>query len=152
MIHAERIHIYERDFIRRFPTITVPLPNKPSKWTKIRTGLSDLFREFCSNSTIHGISYIGSKRQSICEKFWWILVILVSLYGCGNLIDNIYRKWEENPVIITFDEKHTAVWEIPFPAVTICPESKVKKAFLNFTESFYKFAQGNLSHDMNSTE
>ncbi|XP_053698532.1 pickpocket protein 28-like [Sabethes cyaneus] len=152
MIHEERIHIYQRDFIRKFQSIAAPPPKIPSKWTRIRTGLGDLFREFCANSTIHGISYIGSKRQSVCEKFWWILVILMSLYGCGNLIDNIYRKWEENPVIITFDEKHTPVWEIPFPAVTICPEAKVKKTFLNFTESFYKFARGNHFSDINNTE
>ncbi|KAL9702778.1 hypothetical protein quinque_006296 [Culex quinquefasciatus] len=46
------------------------------------------------------------------------------MYDCGKLIDGMYRKWDENPVIVTFD-KVTPVWAIPFPAVTICSETKV---------------------------
>ncbi|EDS40227.1 pickpocket [Culex quinquefasciatus] len=55
----------------------------------------------------------------------------LSMYDCGKLIDGMYRKWDENPVIVTFD-KVTPVWAIPFPAVTICSETKVVWSKVNY--------------------
>ncbi|XP_055621987.1 pickpocket protein 28-like [Toxorhynchites rutilus septentrionalis] len=154
MSQHQWIQMYGRDFgqiIRASPqrnveTVKFAIAKEPSKWRRIRAGLRDLLVEFCSNSTIHGISYIGSRQRSMCEKFWWVFVFLLSLFGCGKLIDNIYRKWEENPVIITFDEETTPVWQIPFPAVTVCPEAKIKRDYLNFTDSFLKFAHRSSSN------
>ncbi|XP_058461711.1 pickpocket protein 28-like [Malaya genurostris] len=104
---------------------------------KIYRGLKGLFLEYCSNSTIHGIKYFACKRRTIYEKIWWIVMFFVSLYGCGRLIQNVYRKWEQTPVIVSFSEKSTPIWQIPFPAVTICPETKVKSQYLNFTTSYH---------------
>lgn len=50
---------------------------------------------------------------------------------------NVYTKWDQSPVIVSFAEKSTPVWEIPFPAVTICPETKTKMDFLNFTKVYH---------------
>lgn len=36
-------------------------------------------------------------------------------------------------MIVTFAEKSTPVWEIPFPSVTICPEMKAKQTAFNYT-------------------
>ncbi|KAH1025393.1 hypothetical protein HUJ05_010128 [Dendroctonus ponderosae] len=36
----------------------------------------------------------------------------------------IYRKWESSPIIVSFSTREKPIYEIPFPAVTICPESK----------------------------
>ncbi|KAL9702139.1 hypothetical protein quinque_005657 [Culex quinquefasciatus] len=104
---------------------------------KICRGFKSLFLEYCSNSTIHGIKYFGCKRRTLYEKIWWIVVFLLSVYGCGRLIQNIYRKWDQTPVIVSFNEKSTPVWQIPFPAVTICPETKMKLQYLNFTASYH---------------
>lgn len=51
------------------------------------------------------------------------------------MIHGIYRKWQTSPVIVSFAEKTTPVWQIPFPAVTICPETKVLGRELNLSES-----------------
>lgn len=37
----------------------------------------------------------------------------------------------DSPVIIGFHNQPTYIYEIPFPAVTICPESKVHEKYLN---------------------
>lgn len=60
------------------------------------------------------------------------------MYGCGRLIQNIYRKWEQTPVIVSFAEKSTPVWQIPFPAVTICPETKARSEYLNFSQVYFQ--------------
>lgn len=41
------------------------------------------------------------------------------------MITLTYKKWEVAPVIVTFATKETPIYEIPFPAVTICPEQTV---------------------------
>ena len=41
----------------------------------------------------------------------------------------MYFKWKESPIILSFAEKSTPVWEIPFPAVTICPVTKERDTY-----------------------
>lgn len=47
-----------------------------------------------------------------------------------------YAFLVESPVIVSFAEKSTPVWAIPFPAVTICPETKTYMNLLNFTDVY----------------
>lgn len=58
---------------------------------------------------------------------------------------NVYHKWKNSPVIVTFATSQTPIWEIPFPSVTICPEIKSQKDIYNFTEQVLKRTKGNLS-------
>lgn len=51
---------------------------------------------------------------------------------------NLYKKWDESPVIVTFSEKMVPIKNIPFPAITICPEVKSRKEIFNFTEVVLK--------------
>lgn len=110
---------------------------KTSKLARIQSNLQSLTKEYCSHSSIHGMSYIGSRR-SLLERLWWIAVFVFSVYGCAKLIEKVYQKWTDNPVIVTFDERPLPVWLIPFPAVTICPEAKIRSSYMNFTEEFYR--------------
>ena len=56
----------------------------------------------------------------------------LSITGCSFLISKTYMKWQNSPVIVSLDDKPTSVHNIPFPAVTICPEIKVKRSSLDF--------------------
>lgn len=38
---------------------------------------------------------------------------------------------------MSFAEKSTPVWQIPFPAVTICPETKALKESIDFTKGYF---------------
>lgn len=53
---------------------------------------------------------------------------------------NIWDKWNNNPVIVSFAEKSTPVWQIPFPTVTVCTETKGRQTVLNFTEMYWKIS------------
>jgi acid-sensing ion channel, other len=53
---------------------------------------------------------------------------------CAITILQIYKKWETNPVLVTLAEKATPISQIPFPAVTVCPMTKLNKQVINFTE------------------
>lgn len=77
---------------------------------------SAVFHDYCENSTVHGIKYIGEPRPTGWDRWWWILSFLISIILCTFLIRNLWIKWDETPVFVSFSEHSTHVWEIPFPA------------------------------------
>jgi acid-sensing ion channel, other len=94
------------------------------------------FSEYSENSSIHGIKYIGERNRSACERSYWICSVVMAFLGCSFMIYEIYDKWENSPVIITFSENLRIISDVPFPAVTICPMSKFKNDEFDFKEAF----------------
>jgi Amiloride-sensitive sodium channel len=113
---------------------------KCGSWLRVAWGL---FSEYSDCSTIHGIRYLGDKQRSWVERVWWIVVLCISMALCGVFIFKIYDKWDTSPMIVSFDERSTPNWQIPFPAVTICPETKVNSSMLNITEIYNMIVAGN---------
>jgi acid-sensing ion channel, other len=66
------------------------------------------------------------------HRFLSIFIFSLSLIACFFVVHEIYSKWQVNPSIFIVNEE-TSIYDIPFPAVTICPETKVKKKFVDFT-------------------
>lgn len=93
----------------------------------LRTRWGKCFYDYCESTSIHGIRYFGEKERPLFEKIFWISIFSIFMYFCSTLISNVWDKWNETPVIVSFSEKSTPVWEIPFPAVTICSETKEEK-------------------------
>lgn len=60
--------------------------------------------------------------------------MILSLIGSILVTKEVYNKWQKSPVIVSFAEKYTRVSEIPFPSVTICPETKARTSMLNFSD------------------
>ncbi|KAJ3655395.1 hypothetical protein Zmor_014527 [Zophobas morio] len=69
---------------------------------------------------------------------FWTTILLMSVTGCVYMISEILTKYEKNPVVVSFATKDTPNYEIPFPSVTICPESKFQGSKFNYTDMFYK--------------
>lgn len=71
---------------------------------------------------------------------FWFVVICLSICGFSSLTLKIWNKWDSSPVIVSFDDKSTPIWKIPFPAVTICSETKfVDRYYGNISKSIYKY-------------
>ncbi|XP_031638214.1 pickpocket protein 28-like [Contarinia nasturtii] len=99
--------------------------------------------EFFSESSVHGVRYFSDSKRHWTERIWWVFAFAVSLYLCGFLIHNVWIKWHESPVIVSFAEKSTPISMIPFPAVTICPETKTYMDKLNITDAFHTLLANN---------
>ncbi|XP_073848275.1 pickpocket protein 28-like [Musca autumnalis] len=124
--------------------ITIEIPCSPATPAKPQRmscwqALKKSYVEFCATSSIHGFQYFGHRRHWK-EKCFWILVFMVSFYFCGKMICKAYVKWNETPVIVTISERSTPIWSIPFPAVTICPETK--RAINETVPSYSQLLQG----------
>lgn len=92
--------------------------------------ITSFFSDYSSNSSIHGVRYIGERKLSRVQRLWWIVAFLISLLGSSHLIQNIWKKWEESPVIVSIDDTQAPIWKIPFPAVTMCVEQKFRKGLM----------------------
>lgn len=82
-----------------------------------------MFKEFSSKSTIHGIRYVGEKRRKI-DKIFWITALLISFGYCMFFILDLWISWNKN-VIITTNGPTFNIANIPYPAITICPNTKI---------------------------
>ncbi|XP_068914027.1 pickpocket protein 28-like isoform X2 [Tenebrio molitor] len=79
--------------------------------------------EYSYATDIHGIQFL-SERRSLCEKIFWIVVVLLSFITCLVMVTVALLTFQNSSVIVSFKARDTPIYEIPFPAVTICPESK----------------------------
>ncbi|KAK9883354.1 hypothetical protein WA026_001529 [Henosepilachna vigintioctopunctata] len=90
-------------------------------------------KEYCEVSSIQGLSYL-TKDISLFERCWWIIILLLCLGGCSNMIYKVSKKWIDTPVLVSLATKDTSINKIPFPAVTICPESKISRQCVNYSQ------------------
>lgn len=74
-------------------------------------------------------------------RFWWKVAFSVSVWLCGASIHNIWLKWHKNLVSMSFTEKPMPTSTIPFPTVTICPETKTYASKLNVTLAYHELLQ-----------
>lgn len=70
--------------------------------------------------------------------------MVLSVIGSILVSKDVYTKWQKSPVIVSFAEKYTRVSEIPFPAVTICPETKARSSMLHFTDLYNRWVRDGL--------
>lgn len=76
--------------------------------------------------------------MSLLNRLWWMFIFALCLVGNSYLIGKVWNKWSDSPVIVSFAETTTPVWQVPFPAVTICPEVKASRDSFDFTEAFHR--------------
>lgn len=76
----------------------------------------------------------------------------VSMFLCVISIRDIWIKWNENPVIIAFDDKFTGVSSIPFPSITVCPYTKIHAKHIRFADRVDEIAYMFLLEPRNWTE
>lgn len=82
------------------------------------------------------------------SRLSWVVLFGISLYFCIDLIIQTWIKWDQSPVLVSFARSPTPVWQVPFPAVTICPETKTRQTVYNFTDAFDKYRWGkNMTDD-----
>lgn len=99
---------------------------------KVKAVANEVFNDFCHATSIHGMKYLTGHSHWL-ERTIWIAIYAFALWFCGSLVWERYKRWEKNPVIISFDKRFESISEVPFPAVTICPETKSIKKIFNYT-------------------
>ncbi|KAK9709712.1 Amiloride-sensitive sodium channel [Popillia japonica] len=100
------------------------------------------FEECTSNSSLHGVRYLGEKNRTLAEKIGWLIMILTSMIICGYFVHQTYKKWETTPILVTVGTTQLPIQYVPFPAVTICPAIKVRKDLVEILNKFDRSYNG----------
>ncbi|XP_031626136.1 pickpocket protein 28-like [Contarinia nasturtii] len=99
----------------------------PPKKSIFKT-LQENFIQYLLNSTLHGLKYVGDRKISHFERFFFVCMFILVVGLSAYFISNIWAKWNASPVIIVESAIATSVTSIPFPAVTICNMNLVQKS------------------------
>ncbi|GLG96273.1 uncharacterized protein GBIM_03072 [Gryllus bimaculatus] len=93
-----------------------------SRWKKYQNQIWNFF----NNTSVHGVKYLAEITRPYPERILWLLSIVLSIIVCGYLISKSWDVRSSSPVILAMDKKQRAVWDIPFPAITICPTDRMR--------------------------
>ena len=84
-----------------------------------------IIKEYCESSSLHGLKYISEDGRHWTERVLWFILCLMGFVLTIYFIIPIWIKWNSHPTLTTLDSTNHPVWEIDFPAVTICSPNKV---------------------------
>ncbi|CAH1160237.1 unnamed protein product, partial [Phaedon cochleariae] len=82
-------------------------------------------KKYCNETSLHGFRYL--MKPSYGEKVFWSLVCIICTILCVLFIYNQMIRYQENRVTTTVRTTNFPIWEVPFPAVTICNSNVVYK-------------------------
>jgi hypothetical protein len=86
----------------------------------------DTCREYASNTTAHGFSYIAEEGRSVGGRIFWSIIVIMAVAFTTIQMTILYNDWQNDPVITTLDTVSLPIEQIKFPAITICPQGSVK--------------------------
>ncbi|XP_034839656.1 sodium channel protein Nach-like [Maniola hyperantus] len=93
------------------------------------------FKEFCKRTDLHGFKYITMEGLSVAERSVWAVTVVISIICAIFLVVTAYRWYARNPIVTVVETTQGVIWDIPFPAVTICDLNIVsRKAARSFTQ------------------
>lgn len=80
------------------------------KQNNFRNVISENFHEYCENTTIHGVRYVG--KGSAFKRIAWLVICVSLLLFCGSQIYEIILKWRQSPLVFTLDKRYSPIEEV----------------------------------------
>ena len=96
---------------------------KPSRRQAFKKTLS----QYGEATTIHGPQYISTEGRLISERILWIVLVLSALTFAVFLSCNIYKTWQENPILTTVATTSYPIEKLEYPTITICPQGEIRE-------------------------
>ncbi|KAK4885563.1 hypothetical protein RN001_001834 [Aquatica leii] len=91
------------------------------------------YKDFAKNTSIHGLKYTVQNDSTCYEKILWVIIVCLGLTGSLFMLNLFLIRYNSNPTRTTILDQYAPVWKIPYPAITICPVSRILK------NKFYSF-------------
>ena len=67
------------------------------------------------------------------------------MYVCSVMIMESYQKWQSTLIVVAPDELSSLVSDVPFPAITICPDLKTNLTEYNWHKKIMEMKRNPLS-------
>jgi Amiloride-sensitive sodium channel len=76
---------------------------------RFRKIVEDLMNEYFNKTTIQGVKYPAESSLTLIERIWWLVVVGISVFCCGCFIADVFRRYDETPVTISYVNEETPV-------------------------------------------
>ena len=100
---------------------------KPDERLKRSRPFSRTIVNYSNASTIHGIYYIFERGRWILERFFWIVVVSLSIFYAVYSTWQAWVAWQDDPMITSIATTGLPIQKIPFPSITICAQGIIHK-------------------------
>ena len=68
---------------------------------------------------------------------FWVVGCSLAFFAGIFLSTKVVEKWNNKPMFVSFDTVPTPIWDIPFPAVTLCNVQKANKKMASVQMSHF---------------
>lgn len=87
------------------------------------------------NNSRSSSSQAVSSDRPIVHRTLWTVMCALGLAAAFVLINKVWTQYSTSPTITSVESTHFPIWNIPFPAVTVC---QVNKVHLSAAVALYK--------------
>lgn len=106
--------------------------------------MKNTFTEFCAYSSIHGLNHFHNPMWY--EKLVFNFFLIAAIVACFLIMQLVRYERIESPIITVYEERLMKTNEIPFPAITVCPQVKSSHEKLDFAGQHGDFLGGHLKN------
>jgi Amiloride-sensitive sodium channel len=110
-----RLYVYLRTDQSTNQTITIfveELQYFRYKKRRVMKTMKELVADYSSKTTIQGTKYVADSNLTPIERVWWATVVVISIYCCGSLISDMFGRYNETPLIITYANEEMLISEV----------------------------------------
>uniref|UniRef100_A0A1I8PJ90 Pickpocket protein 19 n=1 Tax=Stomoxys calcitrans TaxID=35570 RepID=A0A1I8PJ90_STOCA len=94
----------------------------------------------------HGIQYIWEPGARWSVRIFWCLVLVIAFAGCITMYTMLTQRHHDQVLVTIVDTPRLPIYEIPFPAVALCPFNHINWIRLKAAEE--KFLPHNATEEM----
>ncbi len=98
-----------------------------SNWEWYNPSEDNIPVSFCTDSSLHGLKYIGQHKRHTVERLFWLVAFTAMVCTAVYTIIAMWTDYRNNPTITVFNPTETTLDEIPFPGLTICNVNSLRK-------------------------
>lgn len=87
----------------------------------------ECIKEYFDEALLHGYRYVTEKRRPKSEQGFWAVFLLLMIAGMSYFVIEYYVRFIDAPTITSQQPIRVPITKIPFPAVLVCPGSRLNK-------------------------
>ncbi|XP_026467426.1 sodium channel protein Nach-like, partial [Ctenocephalides felis] len=92
-----------------------------------RRAILKTFKDLMRSTTINGCIHIVENGRHWTERIMWLIVSSLAIAGVVYFVLQIWVDFVAKPTATTIESTQYPIWEVPFPAIAICPVNKISK-------------------------
>ncbi|KAG8263491.1 hypothetical protein J6590_032181 [Homalodisca vitripennis] len=95
--------------------------------TSIKSEVCNVIEDYARVSTLHGVKYMFRRDSSLKDRLIWSMAVLICVIFAIGVGLHSWGRYRAVPTVIDVKETHHPLFLFPFPTVTVCSGTRVKR-------------------------